>query len=399
MMNAVAKVVEKASNNDAPVDLRDLWVHFSDTYVSLRWLLTGLAFFLPLVLLGYGYVIHDIPLQHSMSAYFFAATADQCAVFPMRTPFVGFLCAVALGLFAYRGFTGLENTLLNLAALCAIGVAVFPENIDPTGASETEFVRQLLQSCPAIKEWATSQQGSTPWHYGFAVLLFVLLAIVAWKCADKTLNYLPSQKSRDRFRKGYKLIAGGMIAFPFFGLMLGKAAQGNYTVFFIEWLGVWTFAIYWAVKSHEMRRSRIEASPGIAKIGMARAATGETDLNLLKRTSTTSEDVELAGPIPVRYLVEPQNALVRVTFTCTTEGNIEGLAVGIDGEDLVFDKHNRAYRELPAGEHDLSWDAFGTHPAGFKIEHTAATPASTILQFKEGQEREDGVRTIVVAAP
>src|SRR4051812_17674180 len=105
------------SNVPPPKDLKALWKNFADTYFSLRTGLAVLAFAMPIVLYGYGRLRHGLDLQPSMSRYFWAAAmADQCAAFPMRTVFVGFLVAIGVGLYLYKGLTRLENSLLNVAA-------------------------------------------------------------------------------------------------------------------------------------------------------------------------------------------------------------------------------------------------------------------------------------------
>ncbi|MDR7149821.1 hypothetical protein J2W49_001776 [Hydrogenophaga palleronii] len=76
------------NNEPPPPDAHDLWRHFSETYFSLRLGLAVLAFAFPAVLYFWGRFVHDLPLQPSMSAYFFAARATaeagamQCAASP-----------------------------------------------------------------------------------------------------------------------------------------------------------------------------------------------------------------------------------------------------------------------------------------------------------------------------
>jgi hypothetical protein len=239
--------------------------HFSDTYFSLRVGLALLSFAFPLVLYGYGKWRYGIGLQPSMSAYFFAATAEHCATFPMRTLFVGFLCAIAVGLYAYKGFTALENLLLNGAGFCAVLVAAFPERLTvPEGASNP-VLQQLFSDCPAVRRFAETPP-SWPIHYIAAVVLFVLLAAVVWFCADKTLAYLtPGKGDAARFRRRYKTLAVLMLAFPLTGLVLALLLNHASTwVFFVEAAGVWTFSAYWAVKSRELALSQIEHPAAMA---------------------------------------------------------------------------------------------------------------------------------------
>ncbi|MDR4459052.1 MAG: hypothetical protein MRJ67_00785 [Nitrospirales bacterium] len=248
------------SNTPPPRDSRELSKHFSDTYFSLRLGLALLAFTMPFVLYLYGKFWHGLDLQPSMSAYFWAATKDQCATFPVRTIFVGFLFAIGVGLYVYKGLTGLENTLLNAAAICAALVAIYPERISVTEAASDQRVAQLFESCPAVKAWATLP--SLPIHYTAAVILFVLLAIVAWFCANKSLEYLPADHDPDKFRRIYRGIGIAMVLFPVLGIavafLLGFASD---KIFFIEAAGILTFGVYWVIKSHELALSRLERDP------------------------------------------------------------------------------------------------------------------------------------------
>lgn len=239
---------------------RELSQHFSDTYFSLRIGLSLLAFALPIVLYLYGKFRHGLDLQPSMSAYFWAATKDQCATFPMRTIFVGFLWVIGVGLYAYKGLTPLENRLLNAAGICAVLVAICPVPLPETQAAGDSRVTQLFDNCPAIKEWANLP--SSPIHYVAAFLLFVFLAIVAKFCANKSLEYLPSDNDVEKFRQTYNVIAIAMILFPILGIavafIFGAASE---KIFFIEAAGVVTFGVYWAVKTYELSQSRLEGDP------------------------------------------------------------------------------------------------------------------------------------------
>lgn len=238
----------------------ELWNHFSKTYMSLRRNLYWLAFSMPFVLYMVGKFRHGLDLQPSMSAYFWAASQGQCATFPMRTIFVGYLFAIGVSLFAYKGLTNLENSLLNAAALCAVAVAIYPEGLSLADAAHDPLLAQLFENCPAVRAWAA--QPSLPIHYLAAVALFVLLAVVAWCCADKSLAYLPIDRNPARFRTGYKLIAVAMVLFPAvgyaFAFLLGLMA---YKVFIIEAAGVLTFAFYWFFKTLELKLSSLESDP------------------------------------------------------------------------------------------------------------------------------------------
>jgi hypothetical protein len=225
--------------NAPPSTSQDLQKHFSDTYFSLRMGLAVLAFSMPFVLYLYGRFRHGLDLQPSMSAYFWAAGEDQCATFPMRTIFVGFLFATGVCLYVYKGLTSLENYLLNAAAICAAVVAIYPERLSPEEAAS--------KGCEAINAWAEGER--PPIHYISAVALFVILAIIAWFCAEKSLEFLPANHDPAKFRRTYKIISIAMILFP----LPGVAAAYLFGVpssktFFVEAAGILTFGVYWAVK-------------------------------------------------------------------------------------------------------------------------------------------------------
>jgi hypothetical protein len=202
-------------NTPPPEDSKELWKHFSATYFSLRIGLAILGFAMPFVLYLYGKFGHGLDLQPSMSAYFWAAATGQCATFPMRTIFVGFLFAIGVALYMYKGLTPFENSLLNLAAICASLVAIYPERLSVTEAASDPRVAQLFKSCPAVEAWAALD--SRPIHYLAAAILFVLLAIVVGFCANKSFKFFPPDRDPKWFRRFYKGIAIAMFLFPLRG--------------------------------------------------------------------------------------------------------------------------------------------------------------------------------------
>lgn len=255
--------MSKPSGTPPPRDSRELAKHFADTYFSLRLGLAVLAFSLPFVLYFYGKWRHGLPLQESMSAYFWAATAEQCASFPMRTIFVGFLFAVAISLYLYKGFTPRENYLLNAASICAVVVALVPERLPKPGpnmelTSLPPYFQELYKNCSSIAVHAANYDGP-PLHHIAAVTLFLLLAIVARVCARESLDFLPANISRAKYERLYKRIAIAMVLFPIAGVAV--AYLFGHWIFFVEAAGVMTFGFYWAVKSWELALSGLERDP------------------------------------------------------------------------------------------------------------------------------------------
>jgi hypothetical protein len=136
------------------MDRDELQEHMISTYTYLRLGLGGIALILPLFLWFVGLGWYGIPLQGSLSAYYFASPEQALvpepvrtelasphdvnldaflfflsqtdAVTPMRSWFVGALFVVGAFLIFYKGFTVPEDVSLNIAGFSALGVAIFP---------------------------------------------------------------------------------------------------------------------------------------------------------------------------------------------------------------------------------------------------------------------------------
>ncbi len=223
-------------NNQNEIALRD---HMLATYSMLRRGLVVLGVAFPLLLWGIGKYAYGIPLQHSMSAYYFAPYPDSPdeKTFPMRIWFAGILFAIGTALYLYKGFTNWENVALNFAGGFAALVALIPMMIDC--GTDCTF---------------------SP-HGIFAGLLFLSLAFVALVCAQATLAYLPPQHEDllPGFRLRYKVIGALMVASPLVAFVLTRTTNGrSYFIFWAEAFCVWCFAWYWLEKTREMKKSNAE---------------------------------------------------------------------------------------------------------------------------------------------
>lgn len=224
--------------------------HVLATYGALRKGLFALAALFPFLLVGLGWAM-GVEVQHSLSAYYFAfPDAGPCITFPLRTLFTGGLCAIAVGLYLYKGFTAQENILLNAAAVCGVGVAFVPKGID----------EEVAKAC-TILEPLREAEGWWPYlHFGSAALMFVCLSIVAWHCACATLSYLPAQHQDKEagFRRRYKIIAIAMVSVLVATVVLEQLVQWSHAILAGEVLGIWVFAWYWFEKTRELELSHAE---------------------------------------------------------------------------------------------------------------------------------------------
>ena len=216
---------------------QNIFDHIFESYSNLRTGIAVLAILFPLVLWLGGKLI-GIELRDSMSAYYLEIDGKT-----MRDWFVGILWAIGVFLILYKGWErnkggGLnENWALNLAGLCAIGVAMFPTTLAVTPEEKKEITL----------------------HGTFAVSLFLFMAYVCIFRARDTLDELNDGKLRKRFKRIYRVLGIAMVVTPITAWCFAVVFHGleKYT-FYIEWFGVWVFAFYWLVKSSELSISGLE---------------------------------------------------------------------------------------------------------------------------------------------
>lgn len=140
------------------------------SYLHLRKAVGWIGMLLPFVLiLGLWLLFSDEETPTSISHYYHTS---------IRSVFVGALCAVALFMFFYTGYTKTDNILGNITGLFAIGVAWFPAT---EMAGETDTIGIVHYICAAIFFLSLAS---------FSLFLFT-------KTGDK-LNMTPRKKARNK---------------------------------------------------------------------------------------------------------------------------------------------------------------------------------------------------------
>jgi hypothetical protein len=247
--------------------------HVLKTYNTLRLGMGIIALVFPFALIILGYFF-GVGWKTSMSAYYFApldSNVPPITAFPIfatRVLFSGPLFALGTFLYLYKGFSSREDWLLNAAGVFACLVALCPMSFN----YGDDFAH------PVIFKWLGYG------HYTFALSLFACMACTVWFCANNTLQCLRNEEVERKFRHWYKIIAIAMGGFPIVALLLSLFYRG-YFILLAEMLGVFTFAIYWLVKSWELRISDAEKQLLNASLQMSEPivstelvlALGETD--------------------------------------------------------------------------------------------------------------------------
>lgn len=220
----------------------DLQNHVFDTYISLRRGTAGLALAFPLVVPLVGW-LHGSHLKGSLSAYFCESpgTGEADGFVAARTVFVGILFAVGTALYLYKGFSNLENYLLNIAGAGAYLVALIPTPCDTEGYTLTIFAWTL--------------RGITV-HGTAAVSLFVCVALVCLLCSGDTLAEIPTPTARAWYTRAYKFLGILMLGLPLATVFLTVVLQKDgLKVLAAEAAGSLVFGSYWLLKSIELSHS------------------------------------------------------------------------------------------------------------------------------------------------
>jgi hypothetical protein len=228
---------------DKPLSIKN---HIIETYSSLRIGIGILAIVLPIILAVLGFVKYGLILQDSISAYYhaFVPTLQPPSLLDvegngvMRNWFVGILWAVGIFLILYRGYGRRENIALNIAGIFLIGIAMFPMG------------------------WTCGSTCSKVSVHGVtAGLFFLAIGYVCIFRSGDTLQLIQDCDKRRFYKRWYYIIGITMWLFPVVVAVLEFFKLhpfGTRTVFFIEVVGIWTFASYWLLKSQEISFSNAD---------------------------------------------------------------------------------------------------------------------------------------------
>jgi len=233
---------------------------FSATYFSLRVVIAVLAFLLP-PLLRYGGLKLGVPYQPSMSDYYWAShevSAPPCKATPaasnvqkqavlvnipggaMRNTFVGFLFAVGVLLYCYKGYSIEENMALNFAGLMAWGIASFP------------------------MDWTCTDDKFNA-HGICAILFFAAITYVSLFRSRDTLIYITSAAKRKIYSVVYIFLSIAMIAFPVAAWIINVRTNTGRAIYWEELTGIYAFSAYWVVKILESRSIAAETTLSVAR--------------------------------------------------------------------------------------------------------------------------------------
>jgi hypothetical membrane protein len=198
-----------------------------ESYFGLRLCMVALAYLPWLIMTLGGYLLHGTPLLGSLSEYYHH---------DMRNVFVGTNFMIVVCLYLYKGYSNLENVLLNIAAVGMLLLTLIPLPVHDEG----------------------------PWtaHHYSAMFYFLPAAAVCIFCArDKggTLDLVQDPVWRARYDAVYRLTGTVMALAPLGAFLFDRSR----VVLFAEIIAALAFGTFWLTKTLEIRRIRRQDQGGV----------------------------------------------------------------------------------------------------------------------------------------
>ncbi len=199
------------------------------SHLALRKAVGWIGILLPFVLLGgVLFIFKEEKIPLNISQYYYTG---------MRDVFVGAMCAIALFLFYYRGYTKWDNIAGNLAGLLALGIAFFP-----TDKSKPYDL-------------------SAKMHFICASLFFIVLSIFSFFIFTRKK---PNPTKRKLARNRIYIICGSvmmlcMITILVFFIYFEDDHPDSTFVFWTETAALAAFGVSWLTKGGTLYPDKIQA--------------------------------------------------------------------------------------------------------------------------------------------
>jgi len=188
------------------------------SYLALRKTVGWIGILLPVVLsLGSIIIFGETSIRKNISVYYHS---------PMRDIFVGSLCAIALFLFFYRGYSKWDNRAASLAGLFALGIALFPTV--PEGPYNVQAVIHFI--CAAVF---------------FTILAAMSIFLFTRKKTEPTKQKLA--RNRIYITCGLVMLAA-MFSILVFFIFFNRKHPDSTLVFWAETVALIAFGISWLTK-------------------------------------------------------------------------------------------------------------------------------------------------------
>ncbi|MFZ5553341.1 MAG: hypothetical protein ACOZCO_09515 [Bacteroidota bacterium] len=166
------------------------------SYVALRIMIGALGIALPFVVAAGDMIINGyFGFQDSVSDYHHTVMQDV---------FSGVLFVLGFFLFAYRGYESIDNRIANFGGLCALGVALFPNDSEINWIGNAHFISAAFLfavfvtfSIYLFRKKASADEDIMLWHpdkrtrrkiyllCGIAMIIFLICIVISFKCVEE----------------------------------------------------------------------------------------------------------------------------------------------------------------------------------------------------------------------
>lgn len=211
----------------APIPTRT--THLERSFIAQRRGMAFLAALFPIAFLTSTFLSERAGPLTSISAYYWASNTE-------RNLFVGVLCTVGVFLVLYKGYTWLEDRILDLAGVSAVGIAFAP-----------------------MKEHSDCVASGLSVHGVFAVTFFSCIAVICLFMSEKSLKEIHDEHRKKAFRLAYRLCSGIMAASIIFAVLVEmlpiettRRLCEKSATFWLEAVAVWAFSAFWYIKTREL---------------------------------------------------------------------------------------------------------------------------------------------------
>jgi hypothetical protein len=153
---------------------------------------------------------------------------------PLRGVFVGSMCALGVFLLSYRGYGRIDDIAGDIAAVAAIGLALFPTTPDFGPVTGRQQIIGVL-------------------HMAFAGIFFLTLAFFCWYLFPRTTDNPPTQRKLRRnavYRGCAVLIVLSIVLIGVFELT--SVATWAHPMLWLETVAILAFGLAWAVKGETL---------------------------------------------------------------------------------------------------------------------------------------------------
>jgi hypothetical protein len=222
----------EAAMRSATASPEDTLVH---SYLFLRRAIGFIGVALPVVLIIGNLLLDGGNLLNSISGYYYSE---------MRDVYVGSLCAIGVFLLSYRGYSRTDDVAGNVAAVAAIGVALFP-------TTPYDHATRTDQSIGAL-------------HILFAAAFFLTLAYFCLILFTRTDKAHPTQRKAQRNRA--YVVSGVVILFCLalivvFGFFLDAQTRSTHITLWLESVATVAFGVAWLIKGEAILRDLSPTPP------------------------------------------------------------------------------------------------------------------------------------------